>query len=171
VRDINWDEKLSDEDRAWAEQRPDHQINGRPIRDLLDEQDERFGGKEPEPAKTRAERMTELRQTIADSQTELARLEQEQIDEDNRNRALSGDPASGLVRDNTYVDGKKPDGSPEPVEDYSDEKVWTKAKLAEEIDNRNREREAEGLSALSKSGNRSELVERLMQDDREAAED
>lgn len=171
AREINWDEKISDEDRAWAEQRPDHQVNGRPIRELLAEQDEKFGDKEAEPAKTRAERMTELRQIIADSQTELERLSQEQIDEDNANRAFSGDAASGLVQDNTYVEGEKPEGAPEPTETYSDEKYWTKAKLAEEIDSRNGEREREGLPALSKTGNRSELVERLMQDDREAAED
>lgn len=159
-REIDWSQPLSDEDRAWAEQR-DH------LRSKIEANDEEFGGKDKAPEQTRAERMDELRSTINNSQNELARLEKEQADEDNANRALAGDPTTGNgFVDNTYVNGEIPDGATEAAEDYSDEKRWTKAALQAEIDKRNEE---EGVD-IPRTGTRSELVERLVADDRELAQ-
>jgi len=97
----------------------------------------------------------------------MARLQAEQAREDNPNVAVTGDPASGLVRDNTAVDGETPEGAPEGKETYEDERYWTKAKLTDELKARNVERERDGLEPLATTGNRSELVERLMKDDEE----
>lgn len=169
AREINWDEPLSEEDRAWAEQRPDMPAgNGMTVAQRLAEIDQRDGN--PKEKRSRAERMGELRTTIADAQNELARLEVEEQEEANRNAAVTGDPAIGLVRDNTSVDGEMPEGAPEAGQDYSDEKYWTKARLVDEIKARNQDRVRDNLEPLSTTGNRSELVERLMQDDRELAE-
>lgn len=170
AREINWDEELSDEDRAWAEQRPDLPAgNGMTIAQRMAENDEKYGRAEKSAAKSRDERISELRTTINDAQNELARLELEASQEANPNVAVTGDPSVGLIRDNTAVDGKTPEGAPTGGQDYSDEKVWTKARLAQEIDKRNEERVAEGLEPITKTGNRSELVERLIKDDEELA--
>jgi len=168
ARQINWDEELSEEDRAWAEQRPDAPAgNGMTISQRLAENDEKFGKAQKDASKTRAERLEELRTTIADAENEMARLQAEQAREDNPNVAVTGDPASGLVRDNTAVDGETPEGAPEGKETYEDERYWTKAKLTDELKARNVERERDGLEPLATTGNRSELVERLMKDDEE----
>lgn len=171
MREINWSEPLSDEDRAWAEQRPDLLVkNGKTVREYLLEVD----GQAP-PAVNREERRTQLRSIIADAENELARLDIEEGEEVNRNTALAGsigDREAGLiVRDNTPVNGERPEGSVEAKETYEDERYWTKAKLTEELRTRNTEREQAGLSPLSLSGNRSELVERIMRDDEEIAAD
>lgn len=129
--------------------------------------DEKFGRQAKQDGRSRAERLEELRTQIADATNEIARLEAEQAQEENPNVAVTGDPAIGLVRDNTAIDGQAPEGASEDKEDYSDEKYWTKAKLAEEIETRNTERVAQDLEPLSKSGNRAELVERLLKDDEE----
>lgn len=170
ARQINWEEPLSKEDRAWLEQRPDMPVkDGKKVADLLAEID----GQAP-PSKTRDERRAELRTIIADAENELARLDVEEGEEINRNTALAGsigDQAAGLiVKDNTPVNGERPEGSPEAVETYSDEKYWTKAKLTDELQKRNTDRKEEGLNPLPLTGNRSELVERLMKDDQEIAE-
>jgi hypothetical protein len=163
MRQINWDEPLSDEDRTWAEQRPDMPAgNGMTVGQRLALMDE---GKTS--AQSRGERIEELRAVIADANNEIERLMREQAEEDNVNSAVVGDPASGLVRDNTEVNGQRPEGADEPRETYSNEKVWTKAKLSEEINNRNNERVEQGLEPLSTHGTRAELVERLMKDDEE----
>lgn len=171
ARTIDWSEPLSDEDRAWAEQRRDFASgrDGLTVGEQIDRNDEKHGKQAKDSKKSRSERLDDLRTTIADAENEMARLQQEQADEDNRNAALAGsvgDRAAGLiVRDNTPVNGETPEGASTQAEDYSDEKYWTKSKLSEEIDNRNEERKAENLEPLSKSGTRAELVERLRQDD------
>jgi hypothetical protein len=168
ARVINWDEELSEEDRFWAEHRPDMPAgNGMTVAQRLIENDEKFGRVAKNAAKSREERQQELRTIIADSQNELERLDREAAEEANANVAVTGDPASGLIRDNTGVDGQRPAGAPEGSEDYSDEKYWTKAKLTDEIKKRNVEREAEGLEPMATTGNRAELVERLLKDDEE----
>lgn len=169
ARYINWDEPLSKEDRAWAEQRPDIPVkDGKKIADLLAEID----GRKPS-SQTRDERRGELRTTIANAENELARLDKEEADEVNRNTAIAGsigDQAAGLAtRDNTAVDGERPEGAPDDVERYTDEKYWTKPRLTDELRKRNSDRQASGLNPLPITGNRSELVERLMKDDEEIA--
>jgi hypothetical protein len=175
ARNIDWSKPLSDEDRVWAEQRLDAPSggNGLSIGEAIAANDEQFGGKDKPVTKTRSERMPELRTIIADSTNELARLEQEQIDEDNANRARAGslgDAAKGLsFTDNTPVNGEAPEGASTAKEDYADTVKWTKASLTDEIKARNVDREADGVPALAVTGNRSELVERLLRDDEELA--
>lgn len=174
-REIKWEEELSDEDRAWAEQRLDQQgPAGRKFADLLQDNDEKFGKKAKDAAKTRDQRRAELRTTIAEAQNELERLDREEVEEINRNTALAGsvgDQAAGLiVRDNTPVNGEVPEGASTAKEDYSEERYWTKARLTDELQKRNSARKEEGLNPLPLTGNRSELVERLLQDDDEIAE-
>lgn len=172
-RQINWDEELSDEDRAWAQQRGDQQWDGKSFNERIAENDEQFGKEAKTNRMSRSERMADLRSTIADSQNELARLEQEQADEDNANKALAGsvgDQAAGLlVTDNTPVNGEQPVGSPATKDDYSDTNKWNVPSLKTEIDKRNEERAKDNLELLHKSGTRAELVERLRQDDAELA--
>lgn len=176
ARNINWSEPLSDEDRVWAEQRLDTQSgqDGLTIGEQIQKNDEVHGKQAKDARKSRAERLEDLRTTIADSENEISRLQQEEADEANANRALAGsvgDRAAGLiVKDNTPVNGETPEGAPTGTEDYSDERYWTKAKLSETIDNRNTDRQADGLEPLSKSGTRAELVERLRKDDEELAQ-
>lgn len=174
ARDIKWSEELSEEDRAWAEQRMDQQgPGGRKFSDLLQENDEQFGKAAKDAGKSRDERRTELRAVIAEAQNELERLDREESEETNRNVALAGsvgDKAAGLaVRDNTVVNGEAPEGATGSKEDYSDEKYWTKARLSDTLRERNTEREAAGMDVLPLTGNRSELVERLIRDDEEIA--
>lgn len=158
---LDWDKKLKPEEREWA-------LQFDSLRAQVAENDRRFGNEEASTSQTRAERMEELRGTISSAQNELARLEQEQADEDNANRALAGDPATGnVIRDNTGVDGQTPEGAPAPAETYEG---WKADDLKAEIRKRNKEREAEELDPLPTSGRREELVERLLQDDREIAE-
>jgi len=140
MRNINWDEPLSPEDRAWAEQRPDIPVkDGKKIADLLAEID----GREA-PAKNREERRAELRTLIADSQNELARLDK-------------------------AVNGERPEGAPGQVEQYTDEKYWTLNRLKDELRKRNSDRQSAGENPFPLTGNRSELVERLKRDDEELA--
>jgi hypothetical protein len=171
---INWAEPLSDEGRAWVSQRMDQQgPGGRTLGDLMQENDEKFGKAEKDAGKSRDERRTELRTVIADGQNELERLDREEAEEVNRNTALAGsvgDHAAGLiVRDNTSVDGQRPEGASAGKEDYSDERYWTKSRLTDELRKRNDERVASDMSPLPLTGNRSELVERVMRDDEEIA--
>lgn len=155
----------------WIEQRLDFPAgNNMNMGQRLAENDQRYGRAEKQASQSREERVAELRSAIADAQNELARLENEAAVEANPNVATTGDPAIGLVVDNTSVDGETPAGAPEGQEDYSDEKYWTVARLKEEIESRNPDRKASGLQELSVSGKRAELVERLMKDDRELAE-
>jgi hypothetical protein len=168
AREIDWSQEISDEDRIWLEQRPDMPAgDGKTNAQRLAENDEQYGKAAKDNAKSREERIADLRAAIADATNEIERLEREMAEEGNPNVAVTGDPAVGLVRDNTGVDGQTPDGAPTGKETYSDEKYWTKAKLAEEIDNRNVERTEQGLEPISRSGNRAELVERLLKDDEE----
>jgi len=172
ARDINWDEPLSDEDRAWAIQRGDQQgPGGRKFSDLMQENDEKHGRAQKAQSKSRDERRAELRTIISDAQNELERLDREEVEETNRNTALAGsvgDREAGLiVRDNTPVNGETPEGASTAQEDYSDERYWTKARLQDELRTRNSDREAASLNPLPLTGNRSELVERLLQDDEE----
>lgn len=172
ARDIKWDEPIGDEDRAWLEQRPDAPAGlGMTNAQRLAENDAQFGKEARDAQKSRAERIQDLRTTIADAQNEIERLEREQAQEDNANVARVGSPAVGLVTDNTPVDSKRPEGAPEPVQDYSDEKYWTKGRLQAEIDGRNPDRKNAGLEPINRNGTRAELVERLQQDDRELAEE
>jgi hypothetical protein len=165
AREINWDEPLSPEDREWAEQRPDMPAgNGMTVAQRLAQLDSEYGyedGKSPE------KRIEELRSTIATAQNELERLEREQMEFGNPNKGTVGDPASGLVVDNTPVDGQAPEGAPNVRQDYSDQHYWTVARLKEEIETRNPDREQAGLEPLSTAGKRTDLVERLVQDDRD----
>lgn len=158
MKKIDWSKKLSDADREWAMQFSH-------LRTRVEENDREFGGKREQ---SRDERMEELRATISSAQTELARLEAEQADEGNENRAVVGDPATGqVIRDNTGVDGETPEGAPQAAETYDG---WNVDRLKAEIRNRNKEREAESLDPLPTTGRREELVERLLADDREIAE-
>jgi len=172
ARQIDWTKPLSDEDRTWAEQRLDMAAgNGMTIGQRIEENDLEHGKAAKDAKKSRAERMADLRTIIADATNELARLEQEQIDEDNRNVALSGDfSTGGTIVDNTPVNGEKPEGASTAVETYED-KRWTVSALQTEIDKRNEERAEASLPPLNRTGTKSELVERLMEDDREIAAD
>ena len=174
MRQIDWSKPLSDEDRAWAEQRGDLVVDGEPLRDKIARNDQENGIEAKKASQTREERIKEIDAEMAQLQNEKERLINEQAEEDRVNRAFGGTPDDarlglGFV-DNTGVDGKLPEGAPEPEQDYSDEKYWTVARLQQEIDNRNRDREADGVELLARTGKRAELVERLQQDDREVAE-
>jgi hypothetical protein len=171
-REINWEEPLSDEDRVYLEHRLDAPagFGGMNIAQAIEANDAKHGRAEKAQALSREERIAELRTIIADSQNEMERLVSEGNLEANPNLGKQGDPAVGLVVDNTGVDGERPEGSPEPKETYSNEKYWTKARLSEEIEARNGDRVAAGLDALSTSGTRSEMVERLQKDDKELEE-
>lgn len=161
ARDIDWDEPLSDDDRAWAMQRDN-------LHAQVEANDRQFGGKATDKAQDRSARMDDLRSQIDSATNELVRLQREQDEEDNTNRALAGDPTTGNeIRDNTGVDGETPEGAPAPAETY---KGWTPAKLKAEIEERNKEREEADLAPLSTSGTKAELTERLLADDREIAE-
>lgn len=160
AREIDWTKKLSDDDRAWAMQRDN-------LHAKVEENDRQFGRKDTSGAENRAARMEELRGLIASHTNELARLEQEQADEDNPNTAIAGDPATGnVIRDNTGVDGETPEGAPEAEATYEG---WNADKLKAEIRKRNKERAEEDLEPLSTSGTKAELTERLLADDREIA--
>lgn len=167
AREINWDEQVSDEDRAWLEQRPDMPAGlGMTNAERLADNDARFGKEAQDAKKTRAEQIDEARSQMAELNNKIERLLAEQAAEDNANVAQTGNPASGLVVDNTPVNSERPQGAPEPAQNYSDEKYWTKQRLQAEIDSRNPDREGAGLPPLSKTGTRAELVERLQEDDR-----
>lgn len=167
-REINWDEELSDDERSWAEQRLDMPAGmGMSVSQRLRANDEKFGRESKVASQTRAERIAELRTQMADAQNEIERLTVEQAQEDNPNVAVTGNPASGLVRDNTGVDGQTPEGAPVLSETYGDTKYWTVARLQEEIDARNADRRAANLPEISRDGRRPELVERLLKDDEE----
>ena len=140
------------------------------VRDRLRANDEKFGREAKMASMSREERISELRGQMADAQNEIERLERERAEENNPNVAVTGDPAIGLIRDNTGVDGQPPEGAPETKEDYSDTKYWTVGRLQDEIRKRNLERTAAGLSEMSDQGKRAELVERLQQDDKEIEE-
>lgn len=168
MREIDWEQELSEEDRTWAEQRPDHPAgNGLTVRDRVRANDEKFGHEAKVASMSRAERIAELRSVMANAQNEIERLETEQAQEDNPNVAVTGDPASGLVRDNTAIDGVVPVGAPEGKEDYSDAKYWTVPRLTQEIEQRNVERTSQNLPAMPTTGKRADLVERLLKDDEE----
>lgn len=161
AREIDWSKPLSDEDRAWAEQRDW-------LHDKIRQNDEEHGGKAKGKEQSRDERMDELRATVADAQNELARLEQEQADEENENRLRAGAVNEGrFVTDATHVNGEEPKGAVPAAETYEG---WSQDKLKAEIRKRNKEREAEDLDPLPTSGTKAELTERLLADDRELAE-
>lgn len=160
AREIDWSKPLSDEDRKWALEWDQHEQVAQNDRD--------FGRVDNTASQDRADRISELRTVIAESTNELARLEQEQIAEDNANRAVAGDPATGnVIQDNTGVDGQTPEGAPEEPKKYDG---WNVDKLKAEIKERNKEREEAELAPLSLSGSKAELTERLLADDREIAE-
>lgn len=163
ARDIDWDEPLSDDDRAWAMQRDN-------LHAQVEANDRQFGGKATDKAQDRSARMDDLRSQIDSATNELVRLQREQDEEDNTNRALAGDPATGnVIRDNTGVNGEAPEGATDGPEDYSGDE-WTNSKLQAEIKRRNEERVSEGLEPISVRGSKSELIERLQADDAELAE-
>jgi hypothetical protein len=142
------------------------------VRDRIAANDEKFNKAAKNEAKSREERITELRGLIDQHTTELERLEREQAEEANPNvSVVPGSDQMGAIVDNTGVDGQAPEGAPEGKQTYADTKYWTVQKLQEEIASRNPDREAAGLEPLSTSGKRAELVERLMKDDEELAED
>jgi hypothetical protein len=173
ARNIDWSQPLSDEDRAWAEQRQDMLVDGRPIRELIQENDEANGKEAKDAAKSRTERIQEIDAELANLQNEKERLVYEEQQDKIQNQRFGGtedDARKGLgFVDNTPVNGEKPEGAPDAPEDYSNETYWNKAKLTEEIKARNVERERDGLKPLATTGNRAELVERLQRDDEELA--
>lgn len=165
AREIDWDKPLTEEDRAWAEQRRDMPSgrDGLTIGQQIEKNDEQHGKVAKDAAKSRAERMDDLRSMIADAENELSRLQQEEIDERNANVAVAGALGEGrVVTDNTPVNGERPEGAPEVKDDYDDTKRWTVDALKAEINRRNEEG-----ADLKLSGTRSELVERLRKDDEE----
>lgn len=161
MKKLDWDSKLSNEDREWALQF-DH------LRSQVEENDREFGRADTSESEDRAARIDELRGLISEHTNELARLEAEQANEDNTNRAVAGDSVTGnAIRDNTGVDGETPEGAPAPAETYEG---WNAERLKAEIRERNKEREEAGLAPLSVGGSKAELTERLLADDREIAE-
>lgn len=159
-REINWNEPLSDEDRAYAEMRG--------WDDRIADNDARFGNEKADKGMSRDQRMEKLRAEIAERTNELDRLTLEAEQEANANRSIAGDPRTGnLIVDNTGVDGEAPEGAPAEAKRYDD---MSSDKLKAEIRKRNKEREAEDLDPLPTSGTKAELVERLLADDREIAE-
>lgn len=170
ARQIDWSKPVSDEDRAWAEQRLDTSSgqDGLTIGEQLERNDAAHGKAAKDSKKTRAERLDDLRSTIADAENEISRLQLEQAEEDRQNAAFSGTPEDarkglGFV-DNTPVNDEVPQGADTGKRDYSQ---MTVPDLQQEITARNEDRQQAGLEPLSIHGKKSELVERIQQDDRE----
>lgn len=173
ARKIDWSKPVSDEDRAWAQQRLDTTSgqDGLTIGEQLERNDIEHGKASKDSKKTRAERLDDLRTTIANAENEMSRLQLEQAEEDRQNAAFSGTPEDarkglGFV-DNTPVEGEAPQGADTGKKNYSN---WTVPDLQQEITLRNDDRKQAGVEPLSIHGKKSELVERIEQDDREIAE-
>lgn len=159
MRKIDWDKPLSADDKAWALQRDMH--------DKVAENEARYGkGDMPEGAK-RDERIEELRSEITERQNELDLLLAAKADDEQ----LGGPPVRGVptVTTGTFTEGEASQTGQDPERRYEDPS-WTKERLVAEIEKRNEERRQDDLPELSTRGTKAELVERLMQDDREIAE-
>lgn len=171
-RKIDWSEPLSDEDRAWAEQRWDMPagVQGMSIGQMVAANDQEHGKAAKDARKSLAERIEDAQTQITDLTLLIERLQKEQADMDRENAAFSGTPderAKGLgFVDNTPVDGQAPAGSAANRENYTDNH-WTVAKLQSELGSRNQERTSQGLEALPTTGTKAELIERLQKDDEE----
>lgn len=172
AREIDWTKPLSDEDRAWAEQRLDMPAgNNMNMRERIEANDQEHGREAKQTAQTRQERLEEIRAEMAALENEQTRLTLEQAEEDRQNAAFSGTPADaraglGFV-DNTPVNGETPVGAtPNTTDDYE---ARTVPDLQLLIEGRNRQRQEDGLAPLSVNGRKAELIERLREDDRELA--
>jgi hypothetical protein len=174
-RSIDWSKPLSDEDRAWAEQRWDMPAGqgGMSVGQMIAANDEEHGKAAKDAKKSRSEQIQEANAQIAELENKISRLQAEQAEEDRVNAAFSGsedDRARGLgYVDNTAVDGETPAGAPTSVEQYTD-KRWTADALKDEISKRNEDRVRDGLEAMPLTGTKAELIERLQKDDEELAQ-
>jgi hypothetical protein len=150
-RDIPQDQPLSDEDRAYLEVRGQYGIIKR-----IDE----LNGGAPD-----ADPETETEESLA---AQIGELEAQANDLRGRQTALriAREQHEAGVRDNTVVDGKG--GTEDRSDDYEDVS-WTKARLAQEIDKYNADRDAD--EKISTSGTKAQLVERLRALDAEAEDD
>ena len=156
-RKIDFNKKLSAEDREFL------LGNGRTAE--VDKNDAEHGVDSSNPTMTREQRD----ERIAALRSELAMLEHLNAVEDNPNLAQGGLAGIvGGVKDNTVVDGEVPVGA--PVEQGDNYETMTVSRLKEELAARNKERFEAELTELSLNGTKAELVERLRQDDREAAD-
>jgi hypothetical protein len=158
VRKIDWTKKLSADDKAWALQRDMH--------DKVAANEAEFGsGQMPEGAE-RDKRIDGLRAQITDLDNELQMLLAAKADEEQ----LGGPAVRGseTVTTGTFTEGEASQTG-DPKNRYNTPE-WTADKLKAEIESRNEERAKEDLPLLSTAGKKAELVERLMQDDREIEE-
>lgn len=153
---IDLEKPLSPEDRQYL-------VDRNRLREV-DENEARFGRNSGMSSEQRSARIAEL-------ESELATLRQEQAIEENPNVFQTRAGIGGGLKDNTNVDGKRPEGAPaDPTDDYETDNRWTAGALKKELERRNAERAEAKLEPLSTSGNKSELIERLRMDDREIAE-
>lgn len=150
-RDIPQDEPLSPEDRAYLEVRGQYGTIKR-----IDE----LNGGAPD-----ADQETETEESLA---AQIGDLEAQANDLRGRQTALriAREQQEAGVRDNTVVDGQG--GSENRADDY-DDAAWTKARLAQEIDKYNADRDAD--QQVSTSGTKAQLVERLRALDAEDEDD
>jgi molybdopterin converting factor small subunit len=160
-RQINFNEKLSNEDRKWLLQNGETQ--------KVRANDEEFGRTENDD-----DTLEEVEEKLAEARAEVARLEAEISRRQapanvaqSEMPALTGGSTVGPV-DNTVVDGETPEGAPESGED--DYEAKTVAELRAILADRNKERIENDQEPFSTTGTKAELVERIRQDDRELAE-
>jgi hypothetical protein len=130
--------------------------------DLLQANADKFGVKDPEapdytndPA-ARAERVQKLNDEIVERQKELSQLQELEAQPDS---AVADSGVAVQQASATAEDG---------AEDYSGAQ-WNMEALKAEIRNRNEARQQDGLEALPVTGNKPDLIARLIQDDREIA--
>jgi hypothetical protein len=159
ARNIDWEKPLSAEDKAYALQRDMH--------DKVAENEAKYGRADMPAGAERDQRIEELGRQITERQNELDMLLHKKAEDE----GLGGPAVRGgeTVTSGTFTEGDKSQTGQDPVRHY-DGPEWTLAKLQAEIAKRNEERAAEEIPELSARGTKAELVERLMQDDKEIAE-
>jgi hypothetical protein len=159
-RQINFNEKLSEEDRNWLLQNGETQ--------KVHQNDEEFGRKE-----TDGDTDEQVEEKLAAARAEVGRLEAELANRQSPGNiaqggmtALTGGQVPGPI-DNTVVDGETPEGAPDAGGDDYESK--TVPELRKELDKRNKERQENDQEPFSTTGTKAELIERIRQDDREIA--
>lgn len=159
ARVIDWNKPLSAEDKQYALQRDMH--------DKVAVNEAKFGRADLPAGAERDQRIEELRAELTERQNELEMLLQAKAKEENEGGEAVRGGQTGSA--GTFTEGDKSQTGDDPVRRY-DTAEWTVPKLQAEIGRRNEERKNEELPELSTRGTKAELVERLMQDDKEIAE-
>jgi hypothetical protein len=160
-RQINFNEKLNEDDREWLLRNGETQ--------KVQRNDEEFGRKE-----TDADTDEQVAEKLAAARAEVARLEAEVANRQAPSNvaqggmaALTGGQVPGPI-DNTVVGDEAPEGAPEPEGDNYEAK--TVPELRAILDRKNAARKDDGADPFSTTGTKAELIERIRQDDRELAE-